>query len=180
MGTEVIKLNRSESKLAAFVQRAVSNDAARPILTGMSINDDLVSGADGFRLHAVASDRLPPFAESNGKVIDLGKIRAGENLLEPTEIEGSFPDVTQLVPNGDKEPIVRFAVDPAFLVDAVKTLDKGKPVCITVYSDLQPIEIQGVIDEIPVYALLMPMHLEGHECPDLSWKPRTGEAQVIE
>ncbi len=181
-----IRLDKSESKLTQFVQRASSTDGARPILMGVNINNERVSAADGFRLHSTERKSIPALAapdlqtmSENGKTFQLGKIRnAALNYIEPEEIPGHFPKVTQLIPRG--KPVVRFAVNPKFLIDACKSLDKGKPVCITVYSDTSPVEIQGVIDEKPVYALLMPMRMEGHECPDLSWKPRTGEAQVVE
>lgn len=173
----VIKMNRSESKIAQFVQRAVSDDDARPILCGMNVNEQVVGASDGFRFHAVQASSIPALAEDEEKTLNLGKIRNGENLLEPEEIPGRFPDTTQLIPTS--EPLVRFAINPKFLVDACKTLDKDSPVCITVYSDLNPIEIQGVINELPVYALVMPMHLESHGCPDLNWRPNKGKIEKI-
>ena len=174
----VIKLNRSESKITKFVQRAASKDIARPILNGVNINEQSISAADGFRLHAVQADAVPALAEVKGQTVNLGKIRnAALNYVKPEEIPGHFPDTSQLIPAGELS--IRFAVDPRFLVDACKTLDKGSPVCITVYADTSPVEIQGVIDEQPVYALLMPMHLEGHGCPDLTWKPSKGKVQKV-
>ncbi len=165
---EVIRLDKSDSKIAQFIQRAQSADESRPILTGMNINGS-ITACDGHRLHAIKSTDLPQVGQLEGLTVDIGKVRAGDNLLETTEIEGRYPDYFQIMPTAN-ESTVTFAVDPGFLVDACKTLDKGEPITIVVHSPLQPVELHGTLEDKPVYALIMPMHIpEGLE--KNAWRP---------
>ena len=153
----VVRLDKSKTKLAQFIQRAQSTDTARPILNGINVNGEVVA-CDGWRLHSISTRALPELDAFTGETVDLGKIRAGENLLEGEVIDGTFPDYDQIIPKTD--PIVVFGANPAFLVDAIKTFDKGEAVTIKVHGPNNPIELHGTIDGVDVYALIMPMHIE--------------------
>ena len=162
----VVRLDKNETKIAQFIQRAQSTDESRPILNGINVNGSVVA-VDGFRLHAVSTETLYPFADLAGKTVDVGKIRSGDNLLEAEEIEGNYPDWQQILPT--TEPVVKIQVDPAFLVDACKTLDKGEAITVVIHDNLSPFEIHGTINGEPVYAMIMPMN--DPKKLDNNWRP---------
>ena len=165
----VIRLNKSDSKIAQFIQRAQSTDTARPVLNGINVNGS-VSACDGYRLHAVKSDDIPQLGQLQGLTVDIGKVRAGENLLEAAVVEGTYPDTSQIMPAATDDSVT-FAVNPAFLVDACKTLDKDEAVTIVVHSPNQPVEIHGTLEGLPVYALIMPMHTGNDSLTGYNWRP---------
>jgi len=165
-----VKLTRFQSQLTKWLQLAASNDPARGILRGINVQDTYSVTADGYRMHTINQ----PILENTG-TFDLGKVRAGENIIEPQEIEGKYPDIISLVPA--KEPVFEIAVDPALLVDALKGMPKYKPVRLRFFGDREPIEVMGKVepsrndmknDPVYMYALIMPMHLD--HAPD-PWKP---------
>jgi DNA polymerase III sliding clamp (beta) subunit (PCNA family) len=162
----MIKLDKFKSKLAQFIQRAQSQDESRLALCGIYIENDSVVAVDGHRLHAIKLDALPELEELKGKVTDLGKIRSGENILEPEVIEGKYPDILQVIPN--KEPTITFGINPKLLVDAIKTLDKNSLV-ISLHTPLEPIELFGKMNGEEVYMLIMPMNIGKS---DIYWKPK--------
>jgi DNA polymerase III sliding clamp (beta) subunit (PCNA family) len=87
-------------------------------------------------------------------------------LLEAEVItDGTYPEYEQIMPTTD--PVDTFSMNPAYLVDACKTLDKGEPVTIKSHGPNNPIELHGTLEGLPVYALIMPMHGE----KDYYWRP---------
>jgi len=166
-----VKLTRFQSKLAKWLQSAASDDPARGILRGINVQDTYSVTADGYRMHAINQ----PILEDERGTFELGKVRAGENIVEPQEVKGEYPDFSFILPT--KTPVFEIAVDPALLIDALKGMPKGKPVHLRFFGDLEPMEIMGKVepsrndtedDPVYVYALIMPMKLE--YAPD-PWKP---------
>jgi len=166
----IVKLTKFQSKLAKWLQLAASDDPARGILRGINVQDTYSVTADGYRMHAINQ----PILDKQG-TFDLGKVRAGENIVEPQEVEGKYPDAISLVPA--EEPVFEIAVDPTLLIDALKGMPKYKPVRLRFFGDRQPMEVMGKVEPsrndtedepVYVYALIMPMKLE--YAPD-PWKP---------
>jgi DNA polymerase III sliding clamp (beta) subunit (PCNA family) len=169
-----VKMNKLQSKLVNWVKRAVSKDDARPVLNGININGAVV-GVDGFRLHAIPSNVVQEVVDDIGEdsTVALPSLKVGENIVEPEPIEGTFPDYLQILPT--KDHAVAIGVNPKFLIDALRDMDKGDAVRIVVYDENSPIEVHGRINDLPTYAIIMPMHL-GNTVEDgaLYWRPDRG------
>lgn len=169
----VLKFSRHESKLLAWLLKAASTDDARPVLEDIHVNDNSIVATDGWRMHWVDKEGVSAFAEVSDKTMNLGKIRAGENLIEPEEHDDfNYPDCKSLIPT--REPVFEVAINPKFLVDALQGLDTA--VVLRFFGTTGPFEVMGKIaskdaDDTNVYALIMPMDLELVK-KDYNWNPK--------
>jgi DNA polymerase-3 subunit beta len=132
------------SRLVAQVARAASSDEARPVLTGVKLearDGRIVAAAtDSYRLavrelpwdEGVEADALVPAralqeaAKASGEaggavtlVLEPGQVSFlfGDRRLTTRLIEGSFPNYSQLLPDGFETSVV---VDRASLVEALQ------------------------------------------------------------
>ncbi len=93
----VIRLNKSDSKIAQFIQRARSTDTARPVLNGINVNGNVVA-CHGWRLHAVESSAIPDIGKMEGLTVDIGKrSRPGTNSRK--DINPIHPNKTKAIAN---------------------------------------------------------------------------------
>ena len=162
-----IRITKHSSKVLKWIQSAISKDKNRPALQGINKNEDFAS-ADGWRVHMASG--LDGFPEG---LYEYGKIPAEGIIEEPELIEGSFPDILQIIPR--KEPVFEIAVNPKFLIDALKgLLLRDSMVILRFYADNEPIEVLGNIEtkdeSTPGYALVMPIDLNTAK-QDITWKP---------
>jgi hypothetical protein len=167
-----IKLNKIQSKLLAWVQRAIDPDEDREPLTGAYVSDSIV-GSDGVRLIAVKTESVLEDWDLvfNDQVVRFGKIKAGENILEPQVLEhATFPDYMEnVLPTGD--PTFVTAFNPKFMIDFCRGLDKDEAVRIVFYGRLSPFELHGTMEGEPVYGLIMPMDSEHADIAARTWRP---------
>lgn len=172
-----IRLSKEESKLMKFVSRARSTDMARPILEGVHLNGAAVA-SDGWRLHAVRSSDLPSLAQEELPTgtydFDAKNLRitGGGSLLDVDQLEGGrFPDWSQII-DGQQDETSVVCFNPAFVIDALREMDKGEMVRLVLHGKTNPMEIHGKINGNPAYALVMPMHQgDGEHRQALDWKP---------
>ena len=166
-----IRIDKHNSKILKWLQSASSKDKDRPVLHGINKDKDLAS-ADGWRVHIVEGESI----ELPEGLRDYGKIPTEGIIEEPEIIEGSFPDILQILPR--KEPVFEIAVNAKFLIDALKgLLSQESSVIFRFHSHDEPIEILGNIEtkdeSTPGYALIMPMALDIVK-QDVDWKPSDG------
>ena len=170
----ITKLDKTESKRLKFVSRARAKDDFRPALQGVNVNGAAI-GCDGFRIHAVNMYDLPDFdaVASEGTVIfDASTLRVSGDgsIIEVSPTVEKYPDYHQVIEEADKQEIVgEIHFDPKFMIDALREMDKGKPVRIVIHDPTRPFELFGQIEGRPTYALIMPMHAESDK---RGWKPR--------
>ena len=166
-----IKINKHNSKVLKWLQSAASKDKNRPVLTGINIDKNYsrfwAVTADGWRLHIVPKDELEELPEG---LRDYGKIPASGIIEEPDIIDGTFPDVLQIIPR--KEPVLEIAVNSKFLIDTLKGLDSMA--ILKFHGANEPMEILGNIKttegSTPAYAVIMPITLEMAK-QEIDWKP---------
>ena len=155
---EFIKFkNKQETRAMRFVQDACSTDPSRPILTSIRIENGKTIAADGYRLHIAPTPET--LKEYEGKQLKPERrIRVNPQPEEFEEVEGTFPDWQQIVP--DRLPVYRIALDKNFLADLgnmpsdsdVLILEFGSPNHpVMAYTNSQGEEYQ---------ALIMPMHID--------------------
>lgn len=158
--TTVVKLDKEEARLLRWVQSAQAKGDTRP-LNGIN-RTVAVQACDGFRMHAIPDDSIPDdIPEGNS---DLGKVPAAGGIIEVTPNDLSYPDTHQVMPNS-KMDVFRVGVNPKLLMDALKgqkgmvILQFYNPDTASDASYTTPFEVYGRIDDTPVYALIMPMHI---------------------
>ena len=177
-----IRINKHESKVLKWLQSAASKDTDREAINGINSNGNYAA-VDGWRLHAVPGNNEPDLPQ--GMLVQLpegtrqyGKIPADGLIEVPEAMPYEFPDYSQIIPKVEPgqdrdNPIMEIAVNPQFLIDALKGFLKSSPeTCyIRVHGPNKPIEIMGKIETkdgcTPAYALVMPMHIDN---PNY-WKP---------
>jgi hypothetical protein len=171
----ITKLNRHMSNVVRWLQSAASQDDARQILTGIRCNDYSVA-CDGLRIHAVP-DKIVEHEDGETQVLNFGKIRAGENIVEPERVDtrATYPNVEAIYPTG--EPVMEIAIDPRILIECIKGFPKGKPALLRFYGDNNPFEVFGKIETgkeeyTDAYAVIMPMH---KQTVAKVWKPTKQE-----
>ncbi len=153
---EIIKLNRTDSKKLAWVQRAKSTDEGRLSLMGTFFDKGNIVCVDGYRLH-ITENSSPELYHLKG-LKDMGKVRAGENILEVgPHIVQKFAEYEKVIPTTD--PKFRIGINPKHLLDICKGLDKGSMLVIDFHDPSTPIELHGKIEDQDVYAIIMPMNL---------------------
>ena len=170
-----VTLGRSDSKILKWVQSAISKDDARATLTGTYFHDNKMVCADGWRLNVTD---IPKGLENIAGLKDTGKVRAGENILELSDIEGQFPDYDQIIPKGD--PTIRIGVNPLFLMEVLKGLDKDAILIIDITTPSQPIALRSKIEGQDTLTVLMPMHISGGSEYYLKPKEETTEEATTE
>ena len=177
-----IKLDKHISKVIRWLQQAqIDKDDPRDVLKGIHVNENLAA-CDGYRLHVakVNDENVSGMIVKQalkGHTVDLGTIRAGENLVEPTSIPGTYPEWEQILPQDN--PAYEIVINPNHLIDALKGLDDS--VRLRFYAPDKLFEVMGniytksgSINETPVYALIMP-----NQGMDLKrWTPKDEEAQA--
>ena len=170
---DAIRINKHDSKVLKWLQSATSKDIDRPVLMGIN-TDGNHAACDGWRLHVVPSFGivgLPDGTRQYGKIPTDGLVE----IPEPSPYD--FPTYNQIIPRDEPdhnsdEPVCEIAVNPQFLIDALKGFVKSSPeTCfLRMRGPNHPLEIQGKIEtndeSTPAYALVMPMHLDNN-----NWKP---------
>jgi len=158
----IIEGTKDESKLLRWVQNAQSEDEARPVLASMHVTEGYVMAGDGFRLHATPTP--PCLGNALGKQIK-GKVPAGEFIAKVAEVEGTYPDMFQVMPVG--EAGFAIAVNAKYLREALQGIE-GR-VILRFQSSKTAFEVFDEHGER--YALIMPAHL----CEDVlarrGWRP---------
>ena len=137
---KIIVQDNDESKVVSWVQLACSKDEARPILTGISVEDGRMIGCDGFRVHETGT--TPTLERFKGKIVKLLSKVSPNKLVEVEEVEGKYPDIDMVYPKGN--PKFRIAVDAKYLSDALSLVSKAKDnfdrkVVLDFYGDTSPI-----------------------------------------
>jgi hypothetical protein len=102
----------------------------------------------------------PEFDEIKG-IVETGKVRAGENILDPTLIEGKYPEYKEICPK--VQGGVMISINSQYLLDICKYADKGEPIHIMMHGETKPLEVKGTVQGESFYALIMPMHGYGKE-----------------
>lgn len=168
----MIKIDKSDSKKLQFLLAAINKDESRPILKCVDFNDAAVT-TDGFRLHALnTEDLINEDLKSLKGTFDLGKVRAGENIIDPEPFDsGDYPEYQNILPKQNHGALI--VLKPKFLVEFCKYLDKDKPVYIMLRGSDKPIELKGTLDDTDVYGIIMPMHW-GESTDDYAekWEPK--------
>lgn len=166
----ITKLSRHVSNVVRWLQSATADDT-RPVLSGIRCNKYSVA-CDGLRIHATP-EPVVEVEDGTIKILDFGKVRAGESLVETVEIPGKYPDIEAIVPQG--KPTLTIAFNPRLLLDALKGFDKGTPCIMSLYGDNHPFEVCGIIkskdESTPAYALIMPMDKDQAKAIVEVWKP---------
>lgn len=157
-----IKGTKEESQLMRWLAKAQAGED-RPILTTFHRRNGVVVSCDGFRLHAApVPSCLQEAPETNelGQVNYRGKIKAGDFEADLDEVEGTYPDVAQLMPKG--EPVAEFAVNPKYLREALAGLDTMAMIRVYQVPDWSdetvngPITVHGVANKR--FALIMTIY----------------------
>lgn len=152
--SQILKLDKKESKLIEWVNRAKSTDISRPALQSTNFNSE-ISAVDGWRHHKI--DKLESI-DLNGQ-FEMPKIRAGENIIEiePMDSDYDYPDVEEAIylQLNTKEPVLTIKMNPKLLMDALRGL-KGM-VKLTFYDSESPMIIEGELEDEDVTALIMAM-----------------------
>lgn len=164
----MIKIDKSDSKKLQFLLAATEKNGSRPALEGVNFTDAAVT-VDGRRLHALDIEDLTneDLASLKG-TFDMGKVRAGENIIDPQPIDDDYPDYLEIMPKQNHGALI--ALDPKFLIDFCKYLDKSKPVYLKFRGSDKPIELKGTLDGVDVYGIIMPRHTKP-EYYDEKWEP---------
>lgn len=154
-----IRGTKKESRLMRWLAKAQAGKD-RPILTAFHRRNGIAVSCDGFRLHAApVPGCLQEVPETNyelGQANYRGKIKAGDFEADLDEVEGTYPDIAQIMPKG--EPVAEFAVNPKYLREALAGFNTVV-VVVRIYDEtswndaLGPITVHGVIDKR--FALVM-------------------------
>lgn len=177
------------ARLASQVGRAASSDEARPVLTGVklaAVDDQLTAAAtDSYRLavrrvsleQGLTGEALVPVralqeaaraaGEAGGSltvVLEEGQASflLADRRLTTRLIEGSFPNVMQLIPDSHETEVV---VDRAALVEAVQRVavvalgQANTPVSLT-FSD-GTVDLQAGSQEVGDAAEALPVEIHG-------------------
>jgi hypothetical protein len=174
--TILIRGTADESKLLRWLYKHASKDTNRPVLTGIHVASKSLIVADGFRL--VCIPLLECMKDHVGKTLGFanpkGKFPSGAFIVEMVEIEGTYPDVSSVIPAN--EPVAEIAFDANLLRTVLSSFEKKRPTLLRVFSGSdgsngQPFEVsQNLSDDLSKrYAIIMPMH---HSKSDtLFWRP---------
>lgn len=156
-----------------------SNNAHHKSLCGVYVDGPYTWATDGFVAAAIPTPE--GLAKADGKIIDPNII-AGEFMAEANEIDGSYPDVYGIRP---MSPVAAEVVVNAKSLRRIAELAGDQPVRIVIHDGppkSQPLEIRSTeadpemnVGNTPVYALIMPMHVQ-HEREYVAERPeRTDE-----
>jgi len=166
----IIEGTKEESRLIRWLQKAQSDDAARPILTGLHVTEDYVIACDGFRLHATPTPLCLQLARDKQV---KGKVPAGDFAANMEEVEGTYPDIFQVMPNS--EATFAVAVDPKYLREALQGVE-GYAV-LRFRSPDTPIEVFDQYGKH--YAVIMPRHQHPANDPKVGgWRPEDAKARI--
>ena len=149
------KINNKQAKRLKWVSRASSKDQNRPNITGLNFNHE-IAAADGYRIHVIDSIETIDL-EGNHEIGNVAKVRKDQHVIFPEPITDEFPDYEGRFPAGD--PQVKIALNPRFLAEVCQGLDKGSMLVISIWDENKPIVFEGELEEQPVTALIMPMHM---------------------
>ena len=119
--------DKTELKTIKHLFNHVSKDQARPVLTGIKIEQNICSAADGFRVTRVKTpDCLKEFA---GKLIIFKKRPvSGVNEIDFISLEErNYPDCNDFFETENYNQVIR--LNASFLVESLKDLHKDT--CIT-------------------------------------------------
>ncbi len=141
-----------------FVATATSKDDRRPALQLIEALPDTLAASDGNRLHVTPNPGL-----ETGKYSVL-KNNMKETSLEASDYPHNFPDWKQIIAGLPGEG-VSMEVNPAYLIEALKGLDKNADmVRLTIRRSgkISWLEVQTP-EPVKQYALIMDMQDEGQE-----------------
>ena len=177
------KITKSKPLPGAMVEKFValgtSDDMGRPVLTGVCVTKQFIVGCDGFQLHAAPTpSRLEQY---------IGKIVV--DLATGEEVEGTFPDVVQIMPRSS--PAFEVAVSTERLAKILMGMKRAGAESATLrfYTATSPIEalasnkdagkmegmfgvptveVQAKGEFDSLYAILMPTRLDENR---KRWRP---------
>jgi hypothetical protein len=193
-GTVVLRGSRDEGQEERWVMQGAAKEKSRPVLMAMYVRHDSVVTADGYQIHAIP--RPANLDEHEGELLrPVGRIPRSvpkgqeEWSVEAEKLYGTFPDITQILPNDGQEPIAVFKLDGDRLAKACKG---GGVVTFKVYSPTAPVELfmrkHDKDDDLRQrYTLIMPMipyTKDDTERP--GWRPQPepkaaeAEAEIVE
>ena len=162
-----IKLSRTLARLFAWLLKSASKDDARPALwRTITIKKGWIAACNGFSMFAANVSHLNlPEALEVGKTYCFPRLSPTSDIVEAAEMPHEYPDLIKILPK-PAENDTTFFVDPAKWIDIMSGFHgKGRwGVNVVVHRDKNgntyaPIEFFGTSDDdIPLYALLMPMH----------------------
>ena len=100
---------RSNFARVQYVLRAVSKDSGKPVLTCLYSDGGNIVGCDSHRMHlAPAPESLPD------GFYDITKNTAQEIILEPSAVDGQYPNYKQVIPSGRPDPVELAGYDAKF------------------------------------------------------------------
>ena len=167
-----IKLSKGESKLARWLLKARADQKdPHEVLRGLNRQAGSIHACDGVRLHATKAEHLPALTDAP-ETFNPGIVYAGETILEPVDVGGTYPDVAQVLRMVKGDPVLDIMMNAKQLADALQGMDcdHGDAVMIRLRADNAPVEIFGTIDDQPVYALIVPYYKDKTQCPEM-WRP---------
>ena len=162
-----IKLSKHEARIIRWLLVAVDKTGMRTQLSleGIKIGDKELVASNGFKIHTVNVEEVPPLEDSKGKVMTFNtNPLASECYVGIEETPGNYPDHDHVLKKArENEVAIEIGVNPKFLIEALRNLDDGQPVRLVFYHQDSAFEVNGVIKtgekETKVQAVIMPMFL---------------------
>ena len=159
----LVNLSKAENARLRWLRKAMSTDVCRPTLTGFNTAGDHTVATDGYRAHFIRT----PDDLGDGAFRFKEKLLAADTVATVEPIEGTFPEVHQVLPGG--EPVCEIFVSARYLREALEGMNGIVRLAVS-EGERGKIEVFGLAkDKTEAYALIMPMaprDLEG-----LAWKP---------
>jgi hypothetical protein len=158
---QIITRSKDDAVTLRWLQKATAQNDGRPTLSGVCRSNGKAVSSDGFRLHITPTpDVLDPLPDGTILKINDGRaLHKTAGRVYPTEqIEGTFPDWEQIVPEDDPNLVIAF--NPKYLREAI---DLPQPagstdmVVLKFYTSQTPAVIQDMNGTHQ--AVLMPMYL---------------------
>ena len=156
--------SKDECKAVNFVQKACGKDQARPVLTGILVQNGNIVASDGFRMHVGITPEA--FKEYQGEIIQVvnndkpAAVKTTPTIQELQKVEGRFPDWSQIMPDKkeDYSPVLQIAVNKKYLADLLNMPGKSDVMLRFSFTDpMHPILIEGAEG---YKAVIMPMKWE--------------------
>jgi hypothetical protein len=148
---------------------APGNDPRDVLRKTVKITPESFVSCDGFVMFTAQNDRR--VTDEGVFYIDSSSLSGKVNNVQAFPVEGFFPDYRNVIPYG-KEPGFEIGVNPKYLAKALSGFDSIAKMVF--YDAHHPIEIYGYSkDGTALYALVMPMHLEGEPGESIkNWRPQ--------